>query len=417
MKRIISVICVAVTLIIGLCYSNQLLIKKTCYKKCEPFFNDNDQNFDVLFFGSSHVDNGVSPLFLYQKYGITSYNLAVGGNYIPSNCYRLQEVLRFLKKEKRQLPEIIVMDVYADQDSTYWLHLGWDDFSLSANKVQMTNTLVEEKDRAAMLFPFLLYHNRWSELEKDDFQTETNKFFGMNQGLYQLSYPDSEIINDFSEQAEVGSDITYYLDQMEEVCEMEGIKIIFIYIPYSYRPDLQRLANGICQYEEERGNLCINYMNVETQIDYDIDFFNAGHLNPAGAKIMTDELGKLLSEYGLKDHRGEPDAIQWEEAYEEYINFRISKIKEIQDVKSYLMAINDPDLVTTVQIREGMLNDIQISKLIERLGGGVENQVIITEEKPEIMSEDGQVKKYDVYCEVYRKDDYESIVHKIGFNL
>lgn len=52
----------------------------------------------------------------------------------------------------------------------------------------------------------------------------------------------------------------------------------------------------------------------------------------------------------------------------------------------------------------------------KRLGGG-ENQVIITKELPKIKSEDGQMKEYDVYCEVYRKDVSETVVHKIGFFL
>ncbi len=396
-------------------FSNRLLVKKDCYKTCEPFYNSN-QEFDVLFFGSSHVDNGISPLLLWKKYGITSYNFAAPGNYIPSNYFRMYEVLRYLKSRGKQLPEVIVMDIYADKDSTYWLHLGWDDFMPSANKMRMTKELLPEKDQAAMMFPFLLYHSRWNELGKDDFITDVNRFYGMFSGDYRLSYPENEIISDSSDQVEVDAENLNYLQEIEEECEVLGIKLIFIHIPYSYRPDLQRMANRICQYENEQGNLCVNYMNQVTELDYDIDFCDTGHLNPTGMRIMTDEVGKLLVDLGLEDHRGETQAVQWDQAYEDYIQFRIAKLRELKNAKSFLMAINDPDLLSTVRIYEGMLGDVQISKLIERLKAEG-HQIVITEERPEIVSEDGQVKHYDVYCEIYRRDDSDKLIHLAGFTM
>lgn len=48
---------------------------------------------------------------------------------------------------------------------------------------------------------------------------------------------------------------------------------------------------------------------------------------------------------------------------------------------------------------------------------GGENQVIITKGRSKITLDDGQVKEYDVYCEVYRKDDPDTVIHKIGFVL
>lgn len=80
------------------------------------------------------------------------------------------------------------------------------------------------------------------------------------------------------------------------------------------------------------------------------------------------------------------------------------------------MAFNDPDLISTVQIYKGMLGDVQISKLIERLRTEG-HRIIVTEEQPEIISENGKSKRYDVYCEVYRRSEPEAAVHKVGFTL
>lgn len=396
-------------------YCNELMISKLSYEQYKPFF-DSDEEFDVLFFGSSHVYFGISPLDLYQNYGIVSYNLAMMGNYIPSNYYRLKEVLKFLKNQNKVLPKVVVVDVYAEEDRVNRLHSGWDAFPLSINKMEMAGELLPEKDRLEMLIPFALYHSRWNELSKEDFIMNMNRFYGMGEGGYAVIYPVDEIISDSSDLVEADSDTLSYLDQIEEECEMLGIKLVFIHIPYSYRPDLQRMANGICQYLDEQGNLCVNYMNQDIELDYDIDFFDAGHLNSAGMRIMTDEVGKLLAGLGVEDHRGEPQTEHWNQVYEDYIQFRIAKLRELKNAKSFLMAINDPDLLSTIQIYEGMLGDIQISKLIKRLKAEG-HQIVITEERPEIVSEDGQVKHYDVYCEVYRRDDSDKLIHSAGFTM
>lgn len=414
-KRMISLICVIAILIGGGYYCNKLMTSKLSFEQYKPFF-DSDEEFDVLFLGSSHVYFGISPLDLYHNYGITSYNLAMMGNYIPSNYYHLKEVLKLFKSQKRALPKVVVVDISADGDRVTRLHSGWDAFPLSKNKMEMARSLVPEQDRLEMLIPFALYHSRWNELSKEDFVMNINRFYGMGEGGYGVVYPADEIVSDSSDIVEVDLNTLNYLNQIEEECEMLGIKLIFIHIPYTYRPDLQRMANGICQYEEEQGNLCVNYMNQVIQLDYDIDFFDAGHLNPAGMRIMTDEVGKMLVGLGVEDHRGEAQTEHWNQVYEDYVQFRIVKLREVQNAKSFLMAINDPDLLSSIKIYEGILGNVQISKLIKRLK--VEgHQIMVTKERPEIVSEDGQAKLYDVYCEVYRRDDPTTLIYNAGFTL
>lgn len=131
---------------------------------------------------------------------------------------------------------------------------------------------------------------------------------------------------------------------------------------------------------------------------------------------MTNEIGSFLAELGIDDHRAETEAGQWSQAYEKYIQYKVEEIKEIENAKTFLMALNDPDLISTVQIYKGMLGDVQISKLIERLRTEG-HRIIVTEEQPEIISENGKSKRYDVYCEVYHRSEPEAAVHKAGFTL
>lgn len=380
-RRIVSVICVVTILLGGLYYADRLLIKKNSYRKFEPFFQ-NDQEFDVLFFGSSHMRMGVSTLKLFHDYGITGYNLATDGNYILSNYYLLKDILNLLLEEERQLPKIVVMDIYEANQELGYLHSTWDCFPISDNKIEMVNKLVAEEDRAEMLAPFSLYHNRWNEITKEDFHTDISELYGSDPGGYKVSYPGSEIVLDRNDKLEMREETAFYIDLMKKECDALDIQLILIHIPYSYNPIMQRRANGISQYAEEQGILFKNYMDPEIGIDYDIDFHDTGHLNSVGMGIITGNVGRLLVKEGLRDHRDEPQEQQWNQAYDNYKQYMFSRIIGFTNVKSYLMSINDAELFSEIQVKEDILKDVQIAKLIDRLREEG-NQITVTEEKAE----------------------------------
>lgn len=60
-----------------------IVARKDSYFKYEPFFKQ-EENFDVLFMGTSHVLNAVYPMELWNDYGIVSYNFGGHGNYLPT---------------------------------------------------------------------------------------------------------------------------------------------------------------------------------------------------------------------------------------------------------------------------------------------------------------------------------------------
>ena len=65
-----------------------------------------DSSYDVLFMGSSHMNGMMDPSVLYDKYGITSFNYATGGQPVNVTYYLLKEAL------KTQSPKIVVLDLY-----------------------------------------------------------------------------------------------------------------------------------------------------------------------------------------------------------------------------------------------------------------------------------------------------------------
>ena len=97
-KRLLSVLCVLAMIGGGVWFSNKLMMNKASGEQYDQFFKA-EQDFDVLFLGSSHMINGVSPLDLFREYGITSYNLSMHGNYVASSYYLFKESLEILNKK------------------------------------------------------------------------------------------------------------------------------------------------------------------------------------------------------------------------------------------------------------------------------------------------------------------------------
>ncbi len=396
----------------GLFYCNKLFANKQSIQKYEQFFQT-DKEFDVLFVGSSHVINGVSPLDLFRDYGISSFNLSMHGNYVKSGYFLLKAALERLEKEGRHLPEMVVLDVYADGEGIGNLHNAWDSFALSGTKKEMIRELAEEKNNMELMMPFSLYHSRWSELKKNDFEPNINLLYGVEL-RYGVTYPGKEIVTDAKDKKPIEEEKLSYVNKIKTLCESYGIALVLIHIPYSYSPDWQREANSFYEYANENHLCFVNYMNEEMGLDFDIDFFDQGHLNPVGMRQMTREMGELLGSLGVKDRRQEPVAEAWKKEYEEFIDYRVKRLKDITQAKIYLMSLHDPDLISVVQVKRKLLEDVQIAKLIERLKDG-KNEVMIVEEGEKLLPSDGKEGEYDLYCVVHKKETIDSVADSGGF--
>lgn len=410
MKRFLSAVCAVVLFAAGLEYSSRLFVNKQSIVKYRQFF-ETDKDFDVLFVGSSHVINGVSPLDLFKDYGITSYNLAMHGNYVRSGYYLAAQALDIMEEKGQKLPEAVVFDIYADGEDSPALHNAWDGFGFSKVKREMAGDLGDSKE-TELLAPFILYHSRWNGLGKADFKPQANVLYGA-EPRYGVSLPGEEIITEAADKADIGEDKLEYVDKMRELCQSKGIRLVLIHIPYSYNPAWQREANSFYEYGLEHDLRYVNYMNEDTGIDFDIDFCDPGHLNPVGMRKMTGELGKLLRELGVGDRRDGAMAEVWMNEYKEYTRFRINKLSGIADVKTYLMSICDPDLICRIQVRQSMLLDVQIRKLIEQLDNG-ENQIVIVEEG--LLEGEEKEGDFDIFCTVYERENPANPVHSAGFS-
>jgi hypothetical protein len=90
-------------------------------------------------------------------------------------------------------------------------------------------------------------------------------------------------------------------------------------------------------------------------VDYGIDMFDSSsHLNPSGAKKISEYLGSYIAEnYGVQDRRGENGYEQWDNDLSEYIAYKQSVFEDENYLNNMLMLLRDRDFSSLLVIKEG----------------------------------------------------------------
>ena len=368
-----------------------VLRRKDSQYKYGAFFDKakNDQ-IDVLFIGSSHVINAINPVVLFDKYGISSYNMGGHGSVMQATYWELREALQYTR------PKYVVVDtfllqkdyqyldlMYEDSDdsdrksSIEQLHLNMDVWPLNSLKAEAIRDLIYDEDvQKEFLFDFLIYHGRWDELQKQDFEIlgkdkETTHYFGAemryNVELTPGFYPDPEG-GEGLEEPSIG---LKYLEKIIELCQEEDIGIIVTFYPCSATTDDKRAANSAAELCESMDVPFVD-MNSEEAVDLYTDRNDTGHLNAVGAIKVTSYIGRILSETGeFTDHRGDS-------AYKDFRSGAAYLYDEIKD-----MSVDDEDIYrklhylsvgtvgSVIYINDGSeaLEDPEIKRLIENISG------------------------------------------------
>ena len=325
-KRAVSVLALLALVLGGVSFFGRALAKTDGLRKNGPYLAD-DRQYDVLFFGSSHVVNGVLPMQLWQDYGLTSYNLGGHGASVAASYWQLRLAARVRK------PKVAVLDVmFAGADSTEMslglAHELLDFQPLSALKVRAVCDLYADPgDRAELLFPLDVYHNRWKELNSDMVREglgegaapSTEKGAQLRERTYPMApralIPETEVRT----QGSVG---LTYVEKFVDYCRESGIEPVLTFLP-SHLPEQMQLDCNAAMALGERLGVTVLNMQYTDLVDDAIDWADdGGHLNASGARKTTACLGAFLREQcGLEDHRGDGAYAGWARDYEDYVTF------------------------------------------------------------------------------------------------
>ena len=367
--------------------------RKDSIKKYSDFAQLSKQ-IDVLFLGSSHMLNGVNPLQLYAEYGVTSYNMAKNGGLITEAYWTMVNALDYCN------PKCVVIDIwglerdyqYIDIDddnnrivdggkATSFLHDNFDFWPLTKNKINAVNDLVFKSEiKKEFFWEFMVYHDRWSSLNVDDFRLAvSNSYADGKLGASLLYSVDPTLCIYQPEKNEnLVSDKTIaiqYLYKILDECEKRNIKVIFTFLPMAlFEENDWSVMNTAERIAAERDVLFLNLLPHELQnvVNYKTDFFDITHANVFGMSKLTSYLGKYLSEVdGIEDHRADAKYQVWADKVEQWQAGEIQKMLNESNLYTELGLIYNVNANAVVFMKGNSqaLQDPIIQEFVMQLSG------------------------------------------------
>lgn len=262
---------------------------------------------DVLFFGSSTVYSGISPVYMYEKYGFTSYVMATSSQTSWLSYDLLRESLKYHK------PKAVVLDIgfikeaddYAEEVSN---RKAFD--YMRPGKIKYDGLMDSMADVESIwdyVLPIFRYHSRWNDLGIDDFKYAlykpevTYNGFIMNKNFStdELIHKSADEIADYT----IGNRNELYVAQFVNLCKDNNIELLFVKVPSFDDKWKENMESDLNKVADAFNIEYINYDRADIDFDWNQDSpDNGGHLNLYGAEKFSERLGKdLIDRFDLID--------------------------------------------------------------------------------------------------------------------
>ncbi len=375
LKRIVAFSVFLMILTISIYACSQLLEHKSSKIKYTDFLKA-DTDYDCFLMGTSIMLNSVLPMELWKDYGIASYNFGSSNCTPAEDYYILREAMKYKK------PKLVVIDMMGvvefndiGNGKYMWTqveaqHTQFDCFPYSKSKAEAVNDLFDiYDDRNDFLWNYIMYHNRWSELEEQDFnwrdKLNVEKGALTNTGTLGRVKADAEYCNGTVSLEGVNYD---YFISLVEMCRNEDIDVLALYLPHPTEELNQRVANSLDPVADMYDNLeYINMLDLNIH-DPDTDYTSDSlHPNLSGALRSTDYVGSYISShYNLNDHRNEHE---WLEAELRYYEYKKDNIIKQSSLPYYLVQLSDDDFTGEAYVyNRELLEDEWLMKLFDNAG-------------------------------------------------
>lgn len=339
-KKLISSILAVIVFVLIFSFLQRLLMPKYMTEifegnLVEEYYNSN-KDHDVIFLGDCEVFSNISPVTLWEQYGITSYIRGSAQQLIWQSYYLLEETLTYEK------PELVVFNVlamkYDEPQNEAYNRMTIDGMKWSKSKINAIRaSMTEEENFIDYVFPILRYHSRWSELGKEDFKYMLNKDPLSHNGYLMRAdikpvgkIPKGRILPDY----EFGENSYKYLDKITQLCKDNDVELILIKSPSVYPYWYEEWDEQMVDYAKVHNLTYINFLDLAADIgiDYQTDTFDGGlHLNLSGAEKFTEYFGKILSEdFALENRKDEVELARlWNEMSKHYEWMREDQLYEL----------------------------------------------------------------------------------------
>ena len=371
-RRVVSVL-VLLALVSGCTVFLGQMFQMERGARTRSFFTQ-DTEYDVLFYGSSHVTNGIYPMYLWESMGIPSYNLS-GHGCRPSMAYWLLKMTLPYHK-----PQAAVLDVLFSWEENSELtvslaHNILDPFPASITKTQaILDLYAGEAQRGELLFPLDVYHNRWKELDTSMVRAAlgapvvplTEK--GAESRVTVEPCRESYLLAEPQEQVEDFTREMGYVVKFIELCQEQGIVPVITYLPCKTSRWSQMCCNRTMAIARDMGALTLD-LEYENPLNDLTDWADGpDHVNPAGALKLTAAVGAFLQEaLDLPDRRQEEAYGDWQQDLESYYKAQETRMTEADAPEKILTLAALPGFRATLELAPGYENKL-LTAQIEELG-------------------------------------------------
>lgn len=344
-KRLRFIICLTATVVlfVFVCYLAQCILmpKYTGVRKEGALigeYYDEEKDHDVIIIGDCEVYENISPITLWEEYGITSYIRGSAQMLLWHSYYILEETLKYEK------PDVVIFNVlamkYNEPQAEAYNRMLLDGMKLSSTKINAIKaSMTEEESMISYLAPLFRFHSRWDDLSAEDFKY----MFGVpkvshNGYLMRCDVKPLEGLPAYRppEFTDFGENAYAYLDKITALCKENNIELLLIKSPSVYPHWYDEWDQQIVDYASENGLQYVNTLKLQSDIGIDMstDTYDAGkHLNLYGAEKFSRWLGQYLRDtYNVKDHRSDSEiCARYEEKVRAYYDEKAQQEAEIAE--------------------------------------------------------------------------------------
>ena len=312
-------------------------------ERFNTFYAQKDNTIDCVFIGSSGTDRYWVPAVAWNDCGIASYELTSGDNHVIYTKYLMQEALNHHDVKVFAVDLRTFLRDMKDFESKYIRRLT-DSMHFSVNKVKMTRAVLSAAEAAgcedidysdfSYYYAPIKYHSGWTEKRPKDLinifpKSEVMGYLGSPE--YPFVYntldrayklPEPVFTDDVMPIPEGNIAI---IDDLLDYCSQHDFEVVFFSTPMSAKHDQLAQINYAAQYVKDRGYKVYDFNKADMYeaIDWDYldNLYNKNHCNFRGALKFTHYMENVfINEFGLEDHRKDPDQSVYKDWYSGFDN-------------------------------------------------------------------------------------------------
>ncbi|MBQ2062208.1 MAG: hypothetical protein II458_05980 [Oscillospiraceae bacterium] len=300
------------------------------------FYQEPKNTIDVLLLGSCNMYSSFSPVMMYERDGITSYNLSCPDQEMSTTYHYIKEAL------KRQKPKVVVVEALFLMQQTHtgnrekynrfaldYMPLSWNKIALAWETARTESAMMPQYDStassraltfASYMCPLLRYHNRTDLTDEDVTYFAENEFYSYYKGgvpLYSYTRNDGNRTFAVFNEKTICPSAEKYFPKIKELCDKNGIALIVAKSPNYARWGHDDSYTAVArEFAESYGVPFVDMHAPENNNFEDYDYGQDINLNVYGMRKFTYTLADyLIANCGLQPTElTAENAARWDES-------------------------------------------------------------------------------------------------------